>query len=250
MRVLVLSDIHANWAALQAIQEEYDVCLFLGDAVDYALEPAPCVEWLRRRVHYAVRGNHDHGVAQKVFLQGAGGYRYLTGVTRPLTVERITEPQRRWLGAMPTSRMLTLNAKRYLLVHATPRDPMDEYAPPDVDFWTRKLEGISADYVCVGHTHVQFILQVGDTTVVNPGSVGIPRDGDPRAAYAVITDDGPVLKRVEYPIEETVASVESADMPDLAKQMLTEVLRNGRLERKGPNGRPAEANGTVETQTG
>jgi diadenosine tetraphosphatase ApaH/serine/threonine PP2A family protein phosphatase len=119
-----------------------------------------------------------------------------------------------------------------------------------VDFWTRKLEGITADYVCVGHTHVQFILQVGNTTVLNPGSVGLPRDGDPRAAYALITDDGPVLKRAEYPIEETVASVEAADVPDLAKQMLTEILRNGRLERKGPNGRPGEANGTVETQTG
>jgi putative phosphoesterase len=246
MRVLVLSDIHANRAALEAIREECDVCLFLGDVVDYALEPAPCVEWVRRHATYAVRGNHDHGVAQKVFLQGAGGYRYLTGVT----VERITESQRRWLGAMPTSRMLTLNGKRYLMVHATPRDPMDEYAPPDVDFWTRKLDGISADYVCVGHTHVQFILQVGDTTVVNPGSVGIPRDGDPRAAYAVITADGPVLRRVEYPIDETVAAVEAADMPDLAKQMLTEILRNGRLERKAVNGRPAEGNGTVETPTG
>jgi putative phosphoesterase len=250
MRVLVLSDIHANRAALEAIQEEYDVCLFLGDVVDYALEPAPCIEWVRQRATYSVRGNHDHGVAQKVFLQGVGGYRYLTGVTRPLTVERITEGQRRWLGALPTSRMLTLNGKRYLLVHATPRDPMDEYAPPDVDFWTRKLEGISADYVCVGHTHVQFILQVGNTTVLNPGSVGLPRDGDPRAAYALITDDGPVLKRAEYPIEETVASVEAADMPDLAKQMLTEILRNGRLERKGANGRPGEVNGAVDTQTG
>jgi putative phosphoesterase len=250
MRILVLSDIHANRAALEAIREEFDVCLFLGDAVDYALEPAPCIEWVRKRATYAVRGNHDHGVAQKVFLQGATGFRYLTGVTRPLTVERITEGQRRYLAALPTTRMLTLNGKRYLLVHATPRDPMDEYAPPDVEFWKRKLEGIHADYVCVGHTHVQFILQVGHTTVINPGSIGLPRDGDPRAAYAVISDEGPVLKRVEYPVEETIAAVTEADIPDLAKQMLEFALRNGRLERKSGNGRPADANGTLDLSTG
>jgi putative phosphoesterase len=249
MRILVLSDIHGNRAALEAIREEYDVCLFLGDVVDYALEPGPCIDWVRARATHAVRGNHDHGVAQKVFLQGVGGFRYLTGVTRPLTIERITDDQRRYLAGLPTTRMLTLNRKRYLLVHATPRDPMDEYAPPDVDFWTRRLEGVTADYVCVGHTHVQFILQVGNTTVINPGSVGLPRDGDPRAAYAIITDDGPVLKRVEYPVEETVASVQAADLPDMAKRMLAEVLRNGRLERKIPFAQPVEMNGPVVVAT-
>lgn len=252
MRVLVLSDIHGNRAALEAIREDYDVCLFLGDVVDYALEPGPCIEWVRRRATHAVRGNHDHGVAQKVFLRGASGFRYLTGVTRPLTVERITDDQRRYLGSLPTTRMLTLNRKRYLLVHATPRDPMDEYAPPDVEFWTRRLEGVTADYVCVGHTHVPFILPVGSTTVINPGSVGLPRDGDPRAAYAVITDDGPVLHRIEYPVEETVANLEAAELPDLAKQMLTNVLRTGRLERKNGNGngRHAAPNGNSEPAAG
>jgi putative phosphoesterase len=250
MRVLLLADIHGNRAALEAIHEPHDLCLCLGDLVDYGPEPAACVEWVKRYAHATVRGNHDHGVAQDVEVQGVGGFRFLTACTRPFSVAALNPCQRRFLADLPTSRMVNIEGKRFLLVHATPRDPMDEYAPPDVDFWTRKLDGISADYVCVGHTHVQFILQVGDTTVVNPGSVGIPRDGDPRAAYAVITDDGPVLRRVEYPIDETVAAVEAADMPDLAKQMLTEILRNGRLERKAVNGRPAEGNGTVETPTG
>src|SRR6516164_9241000 len=63
MRVLLVADIHGNWPALQAINEQHDLCLCLGDLVDYALEPAPCVDWVRNRAHYAVRGNHDHGVA-------------------------------------------------------------------------------------------------------------------------------------------------------------------------------------------
>lgn len=238
MRILLVSDIHANRAALEAIREEYDACLFLGDLVDYGVEPSPCVEWARKHVMFGVRGNHDHGAAQRIFVQGANGFKYLTGVTRPITIERLTEPNRRWLADLPTSRMLTLAGKRYFLVHATPRDPLDEFAPPDVEFWTKRLEHVDADYVCVGHTHTQFILRIGTKTIINPGSVGLPRDGDPRAAYAVITDEGPVLKRVEYDIEETVRSVEETEMPDAAKIQLADVLRSGRLERK-----PAETNG-------
>ena len=66
MRILLVADIHANWPALQAINETYDVCLCLGDLVDYNLEPAPCIDWVRKRATYAIRGNHDHGVAQNV----------------------------------------------------------------------------------------------------------------------------------------------------------------------------------------
>src|SRR5437868_8517392 len=83
MRVLLLADIHANWPALQAITEAHDVCLFLGDLVDYGLEPAPCIQWVRQRAHHAVRGNHDHGVAQQVPVAGRTGFKYLTSVTRP-----------------------------------------------------------------------------------------------------------------------------------------------------------------------
>src|SRR4051794_31687204 len=99
MRILVLADIHANWAALEAIQEPHDVCLFLGDLVDYGVEPAPCVDWVRSRAAHAVRGNHDHGAAQAVQVNGQGGYKYLTSVPRSLPLERLAPEDRRWLGS-------------------------------------------------------------------------------------------------------------------------------------------------------
>lgn len=250
MRILLLSDIHANRPALEAIREEFDLCLFLGDLVDYGVEPRPCIDWVRRNARYAVRGNHDHGAAQRIYVQGVGGFRYLTGVTRPKTIQNVTDDDRRYLAGLPTTLWLTLSGKRFLLVHATPRDPMDEFAPPDPDAWKRRLQNIDADYVCVGHSHVQYMLQVGKTTVINPGSVGLPRDGDPRAAYAIITDEGPVLKRVAYPIDEAVSALYSARLPEPAVQALSEVLRTGRLERKigeaglNGNGLPV-ANGEV-----
>ena len=86
MRILLIADVHANWPALQAVvAEPHDVCLFLGDLVDYTLEPAPCLAWVREKVRHAVRGNHDHGAAQNVIVNGRTGYKYLTSVTRPLT---------------------------------------------------------------------------------------------------------------------------------------------------------------------
>jgi putative phosphoesterase len=229
MRILLVADIHANWPALEAIREPHDVCLFLGDLVDYGAEPGACIDWVRDHARYCVRGNHDHGAAQNVVIQGLSGFRYLTGVTRNLTRERLDEPGRRFLAELPVTRAVTLGGKRFLLVHATPRDPLDEYALPDPEFWKRRLENVDADVVCVGHTHVQFDLVIGDKRVINPGSVGIPRDGDPRAGYAVIDGDRVELKRIEYPFERTVRAVEDTTLPDEAKQALACVFRTGKL---------------------
>lgn len=229
MRILLVADIHANWAALQAVREPYDVCLFLGDLVDYGLEPAPCIDWVRLRAKASVRGNHDHGVAQNVPVQGRSGFKYLTGVTRPLSRQKLNAEELRFLALLPVSKTLTLDRTRYLLVHATPRDPLDEYAPPDVEFWKRRLQNVEADVICVGHTHTPYVLEVGDKLVINPGSVGQPRDGDPRASYAIIEDFKVELKRIEYPIEDSVRTIEESSLPDMAKERLIEVLRNGIL---------------------
>jgi putative phosphoesterase len=232
MRVLVLADIHGNRAALDAIHEPFDMCVCVGDLVDYGPEPGPCIDWVRANTAHCVRGNHDHGVAQDVEVQGAAGFRYLTAITRPLSVAAVTPEQRRYLADLPTSRMFTIGGKRFLLVHATPRDPMDEYAPAEVSFWKPRLAGLHVDYVLAGHTHLAYTLQVNGTLVVNPGSVGLSRDGDPRAGYAIIDGDEVLLKRTEYPIEETVQALEARTPDATARQMLTDVFRTGSLPTK------------------
>jgi putative phosphoesterase len=229
MRILLLADLHGNWPALQALNEPYDVCLCLGDLVDYGLEPAPCIDWVRRKAQYAVRGNHDHGVAQDVVVSGRNGFRFLTAATRPLTRQRLSEDDLRYLSRLPLSQMMTLDETRFLMVHATPRDPLDEYASPDVEFWTRRLEHVEADVICVGHTHLPYVLEVGDKLVINPGSLGQPRDGDPRGSYAVIEDYTVELKRLEYPIEETVRVIQESALPVAARETLTAVFRTGEV---------------------
>ena len=114
-----------------------------------------------------------------------------------------------------------------MLAHASPRDPLDEYAPADAEFWARRLQNIDADVVCVGHTHHPYVLEAAGKLVINPGSVGQPRDGDPRASYAVIQDYKVELKRVEYPIEETIAVIQASGLSDADKGLLMEVFRRG-----------------------
>jgi predicted phosphodiesterase len=150
----------------------------------------------------------------------------------------MSEADRRFLAAMPLTKYLTLDGLRLLLVHATPRDPLDEFAPPDPDLWARRLDGIDVDVVCVGHTHQPYALTVGDTLVVNPGALGLQRDGDPRASYATIENRTVTLRRVEYDAEAAARAVEASPLPDDVKAMMTHVYREGRLP-------PAETNGTA-----
>jgi putative phosphoesterase len=239
MRILLLADVHGNWPALQALNEPHDLCVCLGDLVDYGLEPAACIDWVRRHAHYAVRGNHDHGVAQNVVVGGRNGFRYLTSVTRPLTRERLGEDDLRYLSRLPVSQMVTADDTRFLLVHATPRDPLDEYAPPEVEFWQRRLRDVEAEVVCVGHTHLPYVLEVGDKLVINPGSLGQPRDGDPRGSYAIIEDYKVELKRLEYPVEETVRVIQESSLPEDARETLSAVFRTGEVPSRlaGDNGK-------------
>jgi putative phosphoesterase len=233
MRILLVSDIHSNWPALQAVRESGDICLFLGDLVDYGGEPSPCVEWVKSHATHAIRGNHDHGAAQDVGVIGGVGFKYLSGVTRPLTRSRLNADGLRYLAGLPVTQMLNLDGRRFLMVHATPRDPLDEFAPPDAGFWSRRLEGIDADVVCVGHTHYQYALEVNGTLVINPGSIGLQRDGDPRAGYAVLEDRRVDFRRIEYAVEDSVRSIEESPLPEKAKTMLAAVYRTGMLPKNG-----------------
>ena len=227
MRILILADIHANWPALRAIQEPHDVCFFLGDAVDYGPHPIPCVEWVRDHASYAIRGNHDHAVAQRAAIEGRNGFRFLTRTTRELTWEHLQAPHLRYLAELPVTARVTLGGSRFLLTHATPRDPLEEWVSNDPALWGELLRNVEADVVCVGHTHIPFVLQVGPKLVINPGSVGQPRDGDPRASYAIWEDGKVEIRRVEYPLDDVIKDLEATRLPPEVKRLSIAVLRTG-----------------------
>lgn len=227
MRILLLADIHANWSALSAIREPFDACLILGDIVEYGVEPAPCIEWARQYGTVVIRGNHDHSASQRVPPPTGHGLRALAGATRQQHWNVLTPTHLKYLSRLPVSQTLELDSKKFHLVHATPRDPMDEYLAAEPETWKARLAGIDADFVCVGHTHLQFHLNLGKIQLVNPGSVGQPRDGDPRAAYAIIENGQVELKRVEYDIDAAVSALKDANLPPEVTELAEAMLRTG-----------------------
>ena len=128
---------------------------------------------------------------------------------------------------MPVTRHLVIGVHRFLLVHATPRDPMDEYIGDNVEHWQQRLEHVDVDFVCVGHTHIPMQLQIGKTQVINPGSVGQPRDGDPRAAYAIIEDGRVEFRRVAYDIDRTVRHMWDSGIEEAVIAKAEVILRSG-----------------------
>ena len=227
MKILLIADIHSNWPALQAINESFDVCLFLGDLVDYCTDPVPCIDWVRRNAMHSVRGNHDHAVSQRIPAKVGSGYRRIAMATRPVQWQKIDLARMKFLARLPASQFATVGGDSFCLVHATPRDPMDEYLGSDAAAWRERLPGITSRYVCVGHTHLPFVLDLGDQFVINPGSVGQPRDGDPRAAYAVIEDGRIELRRVPYDIDATLRQMRECDVPEGTVEATETILRSG-----------------------
>jgi len=247
MRCLVLSDIHANLAAFEAVLKDasrrrivYDMLWCLGDVVGYGPDPNECIELLRTVPHVCLAGNHDWAVLGKLELTTFHEYAMFAV---QWTRERLTPENLNYLRARATCE----RQGRYMLVHASPREPIWEYIL-DVGVAAENFAHVPDGCALVGHTHVpvMFIqdraagsvrvamplpgvtvaLDASFGYIINPGGVGQPRDGDPRTAYAVLDTEKHTWTqyRTEYPVEATQAKMRAAGFPE----PLIERLSHGR----------------------
>jgi len=208
MNVGVISDIHGNEIALDAVLADMpavDALVCAGDVVGYNPWHAACVEAVRERQIPTVQGNHDRAVAgdQRVAFNSMAG----AGVKHAR--ETLNDDQVDWLAALPEERRVFDG--RLKIVHGHPDDP-DHYTYP-AEFTPGLLD--DEDVLVMGHTHVQHHAVFDEGVVCNPGSVGQPRDGDKRAAYAVVdlADLSVEEHRVEYDVDAVVAAIEEAGLP-------------------------------------
>lgn len=208
MRVGLISDIHGNEVALDAVLEDMpsvDTLVCAGDIVGYNPCHAGCVKAVRERSIPTVMGNHDRAVVGddsfEFNSQAGAGVRHAR--------ETLGQSQIEWLRALPDER--TVCDGRVTLVHGHPHDP-DRYTFPD-EFGPDLLE--EADVLVLGHTHIQHHAVFEEGIVVNPGSVGQPRDDDPRAAYAVLDLDAMSVTehRTQYDIDRVVDAVRDTELP-------------------------------------
>ena len=233
MKTLILSDVHGNLAALKAVlAEPHDAVICLGDSVGFGPQPGSCVRRIRETGAIAVQGNHDRAIANHEPPGGREPFVSLAAATTPLQHARVDADTMEYLDALPVSKTLDLGGTLTLLVHATPSDPLYRAVNPDAASWAPELDKLDAKLVLVGHTHVQFDLVVGERRVVNPGSVGLPLDGDSRAAYALLEADTITLRRVAYNTDMTLHELARSGLPINIVNEFAGWLRTGRAPRR------------------
>jgi diadenosine tetraphosphatase ApaH/serine/threonine PP2A family protein phosphatase len=218
--VALLSDIHANLVALEAVLHDLpdvEAIWVMGDTVGYGPDPADTLALLRERRATLVAGNHDRAVAT------GEGLELFNSAARTAA-----ERHRSWLGAADRDFLAALPvtlepAGGYSICHGSPRDPLWEYVF-DARTAAYAMAGLAVPRCCVGHTHVPATFRVGDSKLMfNPGSVGQPRDGDPRAAYALLDADRATVefRRVEYAVGETQRRMHELKLPEMLADRLT-----------------------------
>ena len=243
MRYLVLTDIHANLEALEACIADatprgFEQTLVLGDLVGYGGDPNAVVERIQGLAPAAiVRGNHDKvacGVEQ------AEGFNAVARSAARWTLEVLTPAYREWLAALPEGPIDVDDVVQ--ICHGSPFDE-DAYIFDELDA-VRALKVANRPLCLFGHTHYPVTFELSEDAfdnvgsgpapqthiqmrpgckyLINPGSVGQPRDGDPRAAYALVDTKlrRIELYRVKYPVEEAQAKVMKAGLPDVLAQRL------------------------------
>ena len=228
MKLAILSDVHSNLPALEAVLADIaaagvDDRYVLGDLVGYAPWPNEVLERLAREDIPIVMGNYDDGTG---YDRDECGCAYNNPVEQALgdesfawTKAHTSEANKTFLRSLHPQIRFEQDGQRFLLVHGSPRR-INEYLfedKPDSTF-ERLAAGADADVIVCGHTHKPYTKQIGATLFVNVGSAGKPKDGDPRACWALIetSPDGIDVdfRRVEYDVESAAQAVLTSELPD------------------------------------
>jgi diadenosine tetraphosphatase ApaH/serine/threonine PP2A family protein phosphatase len=244
MRSLIIADLHSNLEAFQAIlkssklQGGFDQVWVLGDLVGYGPDPGPCIDLLRSLPHVAICGNHDLAAISSISLEK---FNPIAAKAASWTTEQLTTEQKKYLGSLPKRTSIG----EFTLVHGSPLDPIWDYFLPgamDLTDLQASFDQFSTRYCLVGHSHLQFwcgqsdlegpgrrielafrkltagdIIPLGnERLVINPGSAGQPRDGDPRVSYLLYDAEANhlVYFRTSYDVETVQKKMRQAGLSE------------------------------------
>ncbi len=226
MRLGIIGDIHGNLAALGSVLSALRRCgvsaiLNTGDSVGYSAFPDECVELLGKEQVIEVQGNYDEAVAQMHPDCGcgpaSGSLARLREASLRWTQSRVSEQTRSRLRQLAVIRWLVFENRNILLAHGQVGDRGEAELAREQSAWARRAGETGADIVVLGHSHLPRIERLGRTTLVNPGSVGKPVDGDPRAACAVVEITPAAvcaqILRVPYDVEANARALVAAGLP-------------------------------------
>src|SRR5690606_10210553 len=221
-------------AVLQDAETEghLDAIWCLGDIVGYGADPEACIELLRSHPSEVIAGNHDLAAIGAISTKDFNPF---AAAAARWTAEQLSEDSRRWIEALPNVRVVELE---FTLTHGSLHDPVWEYLVSS-DAAAAHLHRQSTPYGFVGHSHLPLVFFEGDAKrnlhthatvlplesvrfVANPGSVGQPRDGDPRAAYALVDTEARrvTFRRVEYDVATAQRKIREAGLPEMLASRL------------------------------
>jgi len=230
MKLALLSDVHGNLEALDAVLADVaasgvTAIACLGDFVGYGASPNECVARLRGVVDVAVLGNHDAAALGRLTL---GRFHSDAATTARWTDQHLTAECRDWLGSLPMS--VAWHGHR--IVHATPTEPEEWHYVLSIEDARYEFAGFAERVCFIGHSHspgvfgtdggmvsyaraARVAFEPGRRYIVNVGSVGQPRDGDPRAAWLAYDEEHDTVehRRVEYDVERASARIKDAGLP-------------------------------------
>jgi diadenosine tetraphosphatase ApaH/serine/threonine PP2A family protein phosphatase len=232
VKIVILGDIHSNLAAFEAVLGDskkrggFDKIWCLGDIVGYGPDPHECIELLRQHDHFCVAGNHDWAAIGQLDTLD---FNPVAARACRWTTEQLTPQDIEYLQELP----LDLCEDDFTLVHGSPREPIWEYLL-SAESARDNLSYFQTDFCLVGHSHVPLVFEsdsgkiitsmfpdgsslklVKNRLIINPGGVGQPRDGDPRANYALYDVEAKTIYhyRVEYDILATQRKMEERGLP-------------------------------------
>lgn len=235
MRIAIISDIHGNLTALDAVladlrQQKPDIVFHGGDVPYGGSHPAEVIDCVVHEGWRGVLGNTDEmlwNTEARAGLEASAPklkplFKILFESCAPATTRMIGEARLEWLRCLPVE----LRHEDLMLLHAGPgnlwRAPMDTAEDAELE---STYKGLNAAIVVYCHIHRPFIRKIGGMTVCNAGSVGSPYDGDPRSSYLLLDNDQPAIRRVEYDVEKEVGRLLASDYP--FKEWLAEMRRKG-----------------------
>ncbi len=216
--------------AMQAVERKPDATLFLGDAIDFGPDPLLSVRWLRKNVHYGVRGNHDNALATGMDCLCEEEYGDLALATREYTARTLGPEEISYLGELPLEVYVNLGGACFYLTHAAPSNHLFKYlnvAMAREEELIEEMAGIEADIIFLGHTHIPAIRKVEDIYLVNPGSLGQPRHGIPSATYAVWEDGELAIRHVDFDRTLTQRKLSLLPLEPGQIQRLQDILERG-----------------------
>lgn len=227
MKIAFIADIHANIFALERVLEDIeeigvDRIICLGDLVGYATFPNEVISLIRKKGILTIQGNYDEAVGEDLLLCGCDYSDPMAlenaGKSLIWSQERVTLDNKEWLKGLPAEKKLLIEGRELNLVHGSPRKN-NEYLYAGNQAIFEILEEYSFDILACGHTHKPYFKAVGDRYIVNAGSVGKPKHGNPRATYVILdiqeNSVDYLVREVDYDFEKTARAIEAEPgMPD------------------------------------